>query len=108
MVADSDKDARRIAAAAYPRWRSAMEYLWQRSGTPFPLKDIYPLDYAALESIGHGIAGTPATVRGFLARMQQDTGVNTVLCQTMFGDMRFEDAARSIELLGSEVMPAFK
>lgn len=107
VVADSAAAAADIARAAYPRWRAAMEFLWQRAGVPFALKDIYPADFDALQAIGHGVAGTPAAVRDFIARLQQETGVNTVLCQMVFGDMRFDDAARSIELFGREVIPAF-
>ena len=84
-----------------------MEWLWRRSGVDFVLKDIYPTDFAALADIGHGIAGSPATVRDYLARLQSETGVNYVLCQMMFGDMNFADASHSIRLFAREVMPAF-
>ena len=97
----------KIAQAAYPRWREAMDFIWRRSGVEFTLKEIYPLDFAGLERIGHGIAGSPATVRDYMARLKDETGVNCVLCQMTFGDMTFEDAARSIQLFGREVIPAF-
>ena len=72
----------------------------------FVLKEIYPNDFDALERIGHGVAGSPATVRDYVARLQSDTGVNAVLCQMTFGDMRFEHAAHSIRLFGRDVIPA--
>src|SRR5262249_37696355 len=31
----------------------------------------------------------------------------TVLCQMIFGDMHFADAARSIRIFGREIIPAF-
>jgi alkanesulfonate monooxygenase SsuD/methylene tetrahydromethanopterin reductase-like flavin-dependent oxidoreductase (luciferase family) len=107
VVAETDDAARAIAAAAYPRWRDAIEFLWCRTNADFVLKDVYPRDFAALERIGHGIAGSPATVRDYLVRLQEETGVNSVLCQMVFGDMRFDDAARSIGLFGGEIIPAF-
>ena len=107
VVADSDAEAQRIASKAYPRWRDAMDFLWRRSNVEFVLKDIYPKDFAALQAIGHGIAGSPATVRDYLAWLQADTGVNYVLCQMVFGAMRFEQAEQSIRLFAREVMPAF-
>jgi alkanesulfonate monooxygenase SsuD/methylene tetrahydromethanopterin reductase-like flavin-dependent oxidoreductase (luciferase family) len=107
VVADTDADAQRIAQAAYSRWREAMDFIWRRSGVEFVLKEIYPLDFASLVAIGHGIAGSPSTVRDYIARLQADTGVNTVLCQMVFGDMNFSDATHSIELFGREVIPAF-
>ena len=65
--------------------------------------------FDALAAIGHGIAGSPATrARLSRATCSGETGVNYVLCQMMFGDMNFADAAHSIELFAREVMPAFK
>lgn len=107
VVAETDDAARAIAGTAYPRWRDAIEFLWRRTNADFVLKDIYPRDFAALERIGHGIAGSPATIKDYLVRLREETGVNTVLCQMVFGDMRFDDAARSIGLFGREIIPAF-
>ncbi|MGH6665687.1 MAG: LLM class flavin-dependent oxidoreductase [Pseudolabrys sp.] len=107
VVADTNDEAQRIAAAAYPRWRKAMDYLWRRSGVEFVLKDIYPEDFDDLARIGHGIAGSPSTVRDTIAKLQKETGVNTVLCQMVFGDISFDDATHSIRLFGREVIPAF-
>jgi alkanesulfonate monooxygenase SsuD/methylene tetrahydromethanopterin reductase-like flavin-dependent oxidoreductase (luciferase family) len=108
VVAQTDAQAERIAAAAYPRWRQAMDWLWRRSGVAFALKEIYPEDFSTLAAIGHGVAGSPASVRDYLARLERETGVNYVLCQMVFGNMNFADAAHSIELFAREVMPAFK
>jgi alkanesulfonate monooxygenase SsuD/methylene tetrahydromethanopterin reductase-like flavin-dependent oxidoreductase (luciferase family) len=107
VVAETDEAARRIADAAYPPWRGAMDWIWRRSGTAFTLREIYPEDFAALARIGHGVAGSPTTVRDYVAQLRAETGVNYVLCQMAFGEMREEDAARSIELFAREVMPAF-
>jgi alkanesulfonate monooxygenase SsuD/methylene tetrahydromethanopterin reductase-like flavin-dependent oxidoreductase (luciferase family) len=108
VVADTDAAAEKIARDAYPRWRAAMEYLWKRSGQDFSLKDIYPADFAGLQAIGHGIAGSPATVRDYIARLEREAGINYVLCQMAFGDMNFDDASHSIKLFGKEVMPEFR
>ena len=108
VVAESDAQAQRIARNAYPRWRAAMEFLWKRSGQDFLLKEIYPMDFEALQAIGHGIAGSPATVREYIARLEREAGVNYVLCQMVFGDMNFSDATHSIKLFGQEVMREFR
>jgi len=107
VVADTDAEARRIAVGAYKHWREAMDWIWRRSGADFTLRDIYPADFAALEAIGHGIAGSPSTVRDYIARLEGETGVNYVLCQMTFGDMNFADAEHSIRLFAREVMPKF-
>ncbi|HEY0302896.1 MAG TPA: LLM class flavin-dependent oxidoreductase [Rhizomicrobium sp.] len=108
VVAESDAQAQRIARDAYPRWRAAMEFLWKRSGQDFLLKEIYPMAFDDLQAIGHGIAGSPATVRDYIARLERDAGINYVLCQMMFGDMNFSDATHSINLFGAEVMREFR
>ncbi len=107
VVADTDAEAQRVAQPAYRRWRDAMEFIWRRSNVEFVLKQIYPMEFSELERIGHGIAGSPATVRDYVTALQRDTGVNYVLCQMVFGDMKFNDASHSIELFAREVMPAF-
>jgi alkanesulfonate monooxygenase SsuD/methylene tetrahydromethanopterin reductase-like flavin-dependent oxidoreductase (luciferase family) len=107
VVADTDEEARRIAESAYTRWRRAMDWIWRRSGVPFTLSEIYPDDFAALMRIGHGIAGAPPTVRDYVRNLHEETGVNYLLCQTVFGGMGVRDAERSLTLLAREVMPAF-
>jgi alkanesulfonate monooxygenase SsuD/methylene tetrahydromethanopterin reductase-like flavin-dependent oxidoreductase (luciferase family) len=107
VVAETDDEAKRIARAAYPRWIEAMTFLWRRSQLDFTLREIYPRDFDALEGIGHGIAGSPATVRTYLQSLERDTGVNYMLCQMVFGDIGFDDAAASLRLFAREVMPAF-
>jgi alkanesulfonate monooxygenase SsuD/methylene tetrahydromethanopterin reductase-like flavin-dependent oxidoreductase (luciferase family) len=108
VVARTDDEAKHIARARYPRWRAAIEYIWRRSKTEFTLKDIYPPDFDGLEKIGHGIAGSPATVRAYLETLERQTGVNYVLCQMIFGDMTEDEATASLTLFGQEVMPAFR
>jgi alkanesulfonate monooxygenase SsuD/methylene tetrahydromethanopterin reductase-like flavin-dependent oxidoreductase (luciferase family) len=105
VVADTDAEAERIAAAAYPRWRKHMDWIWRRAEVPFTLKEIYPESFAELAAIGHGVAGSPATVRDYIARLQDETGINYVLGQMVFGDMALDDARRSLTLFAREVMP---
>ncbi|MEP7030502.1 MAG: LLM class flavin-dependent oxidoreductase [Pseudolabrys sp.] len=107
VVADTDAAAQKIAQGAYRRWRDAMDYIWRRAGVPFTLAEIYPGEFSQLQDIGHGIAGSPATVRDYIARLEAEAGINYVLCQMMFGDIAFDDATHSIKLFASEVMPAF-
>jgi alkanesulfonate monooxygenase SsuD/methylene tetrahydromethanopterin reductase-like flavin-dependent oxidoreductase (luciferase family) len=107
VVASTDDEAKRIARRAYAPWAKAIAFLWEHTGQDFVLKEIYPKEFDALEAIGHGIAGSPATVRRYLETLQHETGVNYVLCQMVFGDMNSDDASHSIRLLAREVMPAF-
>jgi alkanesulfonate monooxygenase SsuD/methylene tetrahydromethanopterin reductase-like flavin-dependent oxidoreductase (luciferase family) len=107
VVAPTDAEAKQMARPAYAMWREAIEMLWARSGMNFPLTPVYPRSFDELEAIGHGIAGSPASVRDYIGRLQQESGVNYVLAQTMFGNLGFEEASSSIRLFAREVAPAF-
>jgi len=108
VVAATDDAAGRIARRAYARWIDAMTYIWRRGGIEFPLADVYPRDWDALETIGHGAAGSPDTVAAYLDDLQRQTGINYVLCQMTFGDMSFAEAATALDLFGREIAPRFK
>jgi alkanesulfonate monooxygenase SsuD/methylene tetrahydromethanopterin reductase-like flavin-dependent oxidoreductase (luciferase family) len=107
VVAQTDRAAQALAARAYASWRAAIEYIWKHARADFTLGAVYPETFEDLSRIGHGVAGSPQTVRRYLENLQQETGVNYVLAQLVFGDMRYEEAASSIRLFGREVMPAF-
>jgi alkanesulfonate monooxygenase SsuD/methylene tetrahydromethanopterin reductase-like flavin-dependent oxidoreductase (luciferase family) len=107
VVAPTDAEAKQMARPAYAMWREAIELLWARSGVNFPLTPVYPRSFDELEAIGHGAAGSPASVRDYIGRLQQESGVNYVLAQTMFGNLGFEEASSSIRLFAREVAPAF-
>jgi alkanesulfonate monooxygenase SsuD/methylene tetrahydromethanopterin reductase-like flavin-dependent oxidoreductase (luciferase family) len=108
VVAATDDEAKRIARRAYPRWAAAIAFLWERAGQDFALKEIYPKDFDALQNIGHGIAGSPQTVRRYISDLQAETGVNYVLCQMIFGYMTFVEAKTSLGLFARDVIPHFK
>ena len=107
VVAPTDAEAKHMARRAYAIWREAIELLWKRSGVPFGLAPVYPTTFDELEAIGNGIAGSPATVRDYVVRLHEDSGVNYLLSQMMFGDLTFEEASTSMQLFAREVMPAF-
>jgi alkanesulfonate monooxygenase SsuD/methylene tetrahydromethanopterin reductase-like flavin-dependent oxidoreductase (luciferase family) len=108
VVAETDGEAQRIARDAYAGWRDAMGFIWERSAVDFVLAGIYPKSFEELQAIGHGIAGTPTTVRAYLDDLKRETGINYLLGQMVFGNMSFATAATSLRLFAREVMPAFK
>jgi alkanesulfonate monooxygenase SsuD/methylene tetrahydromethanopterin reductase-like flavin-dependent oxidoreductase (luciferase family) len=107
VVAETDGEARDIARRAYPAWRHHMGLLWHRYNVPFPLEASLPPDFATVLERGDAVAGTPATVRDFIAHEIAETGVNYYVCDFAFGTISHEDALRSTELFAREVMPAF-
>jgi alkanesulfonate monooxygenase SsuD/methylene tetrahydromethanopterin reductase-like flavin-dependent oxidoreductase (luciferase family) len=107
IVAETDGKARDIARRAYPAWRHHMGLLWHEYNVPFPLEASLPPDFETVLERGDAVAGTPETVRDFIAHEIAETGVNYYVCDFAFGTMSHEDALRSTELFAKEVMPAF-
>lgn len=107
VVAPTDTEAKAMARRAYAIWREAIELLWKRSGVPFVLAPVYPATFDELEAIGNGVAGSPSTVRDYVARLHEESGVNYVLAQMMFGDLSYEEASTSLQLFARDVVPAF-
>jgi alkanesulfonate monooxygenase SsuD/methylene tetrahydromethanopterin reductase-like flavin-dependent oxidoreductase (luciferase family) len=107
VLAESEREAREVAARAYRPWRRHMEFLWEKYGVPFPLKAALPDEFEALQERGHAIAGTPAQVRDYIAGEAEEAGVNYFVCDFAFGSIGLEEALRSVELFARDVMPAF-
>jgi alkanesulfonate monooxygenase SsuD/methylene tetrahydromethanopterin reductase-like flavin-dependent oxidoreductase (luciferase family) len=107
IVADSDSEARDIARRAYPAWRHHMGLLWHKYKVPFPLEASLPPDFEVVLERGDAVAGSPATVRDFIAHEIKEMGVNYYVCDFAFGTISHDDAMRSTELFAKEVMPAF-
>jgi alkanesulfonate monooxygenase SsuD/methylene tetrahydromethanopterin reductase-like flavin-dependent oxidoreductase (luciferase family) len=108
VVADTDEAARKIANRAFPRWRSSFRWLFARHGAEPRIAGLYPLTFDEMMAIDNGVAGSPATVRDFLAAEIEASGCNYLLSWFAFGDMTREESLRSIELFAHEVMPAFR
>lgn len=107
VVADSDEEALAIARPAFARWRASFVQLWEARGAMNPFVAATPQDWDALEARGAGCAGSPETVRAFIAREAETVSFNYYMAQLAFGDMTVAQVRRSAELFGAEVMPAF-
>jgi alkanesulfonate monooxygenase SsuD/methylene tetrahydromethanopterin reductase-like flavin-dependent oxidoreductase (luciferase family) len=107
VVAESDAKALDIARGAYRSWRHHMAFLWEWAGVEFPIGMIYPKEFDALLAMGMGVAGTPETVRRYIASTAAATGITYFVCDMAFGSIPFEAASRSVDLFAREVMPKF-
>ena len=107
VVADTDEAALSIARRAYPRWRSNFRWLFARHGAEPRIATLYPPTFDELAATDNGIAGSPRTVREFIAAEVEATGSNYFVSWLAFGDMTLAESLRSLELLSREVMPAF-
>ena len=107
VVADTDEAAMAIARRAYPRWRGSFRWLFARHGTEPRVIGIYPPSFDDLMALNNGIAGSPETVRRFIAAEVEANGCNYFVPQMVFGDMTLKESLRSVELFAKEIMPAF-
>jgi len=107
VVADSDADALAIARRAYLRWRASFVYLSELNGA---LPDS-PLNVDSFDQLirqGQAIAGSPETVRNFLAEQIADSAANYLVGQFCFGDLALDEMLRSVALFATHVMPALQ
>jgi alkanesulfonate monooxygenase SsuD/methylene tetrahydromethanopterin reductase-like flavin-dependent oxidoreductase (luciferase family) len=107
VVADSDTKAMEIARRAYLRWRSSFTYLSDMNGTT-PNSPLRVESFDKLIRQGQAIAGSPETVRSFLAAQIGDSGANYVVGQFCFGDLKFDEMVCSVALFAEQVMPALR
>jgi alkanesulfonate monooxygenase SsuD/methylene tetrahydromethanopterin reductase-like flavin-dependent oxidoreductase (luciferase family) len=107
VVADSDAKAMTIARRAYLRWRASFTYLSEMNGT-MPNSPLRVESFDALIGQGQAIAGSPETVRKFLAAQVEDSKVNYIVGQFCFGDLTLEEMLRSVKLFATEVKPALQ
>ena len=108
VVADTDEKALEIARRAYPRWRSNFFWLFRRHGSAPRVGDLYPESFDQLAALKTAVAGSPQTVRDFIAAEIEETSPNYFVPWLAFGDMTVEETLHSVDLFAREVMPAFR
>jgi alkanesulfonate monooxygenase SsuD/methylene tetrahydromethanopterin reductase-like flavin-dependent oxidoreductase (luciferase family) len=103
-VAPTDAEAERIAARAWACFAQSFNWLVNWLGRPvFPL----PAGFAAAQAAGMAFAGSPQSVREWVAATRAAAGIDYLLIEPVFGDMSHAEALQGVELFGAEVMPAF-
>ena len=107
VVADTDEEALAIGRRAYPRWRSNFFWLFRRHGSAPRVGDLYPESFDQLAALRTAVAGSPQTVRDFIAAEIEETSPNYFVPWLAFGDMTVDEALHSVDLFAREVMPAF-
>jgi alkanesulfonate monooxygenase SsuD/methylene tetrahydromethanopterin reductase-like flavin-dependent oxidoreductase (luciferase family) len=107
VVADDDATALAIARRAYLRWRASFTYLFEMHGT-LPDSPLRVESFDHLIGQGQAIAGSPETVRAFLAAQIEDSKANYLVGQFCFGDLTFDEMRRSVDLFAAHIMPALR
>lgn len=105
VLADTDAQALDTAERAYASWLGHMRLLWDRHGMEFPLG--LPPEIGPMIEAGAAFAGTAAGFRDFIAERVESIGADYITCDVAFGNTTFDEAMRTTELLGREVIPAF-
>lgn len=105
VLADTDARALKIAQRAYASWLGHMRLLWDQHGMEFPLG--LPPEVGPMIEAGAAFAGTAAGFRRFVAQSVESIGANYLACDVAFGDMTFDEAMHTTELIGTEIIPAF-
>jgi alkanesulfonate monooxygenase SsuD/methylene tetrahydromethanopterin reductase-like flavin-dependent oxidoreductase (luciferase family) len=107
VVAGNDAEAMTIARRAYLRWRTSFVHLSAMNGI---LPDS-PLNVESFDQLirqGQAIAGSPETVRAFLAAQIEQIRANYLVGQFCFGDLALDEMLRSVALFATHVMPALQ
>ncbi|MEO7405172.1 MAG: LLM class flavin-dependent oxidoreductase [Burkholderiales bacterium] len=109
VIAPSDEEALAIARRAYSYWHKSFWYLWNEHNKlgVKPPTATYPESFDELLGRGQALAGSPATVRTAIREQADQAGLNYMALDLAFGDIGFDDVARSVDLFAREVMPAF-
>jgi alkanesulfonate monooxygenase SsuD/methylene tetrahydromethanopterin reductase-like flavin-dependent oxidoreductase (luciferase family) len=104
FIADSDREAERIARPAFKQWFDALAWLWIRRGD-FPPIAVSP-DYDEARRSGTLVVGSPDTVRRELLEQARVVGFDYLVLQLAFGSLGHANEMRSLALFADEVMPA--
>jgi alkanesulfonate monooxygenase SsuD/methylene tetrahydromethanopterin reductase-like flavin-dependent oxidoreductase (luciferase family) len=107
VLGTTEEAALEAARPAYRRWRTSFMKLWLQHGKLPSPHAIFPETFDEARQAGRAIAGTPDQVLAALRRLEEESGVNYLLCRFAFGDMPVEAALRSVELFARGVMPSF-
>jgi len=109
VVADSEEEARAIAAPAVQHLHSNLTYLLRVHANSDFVKRLNIPGTADLDDnlrLGTVIAGTPDQVIHAITEQVAELGINYLISYMFFGCMTLPQALRSLQLFRTEVMPA--
>jgi alkanesulfonate monooxygenase SsuD/methylene tetrahydromethanopterin reductase-like flavin-dependent oxidoreductase (luciferase family) len=107
VVADTDAEAVGIARRAHADFNAKLRWLWDRSGQSQAFPAHFVPDFDAAMAAGITCAGSPATMRDYLAKQFAESGITYLAAGLFFGTMTYEECRSSLTLFAREVMPEF-
>jgi len=105
VVGDNDRDTIAVAKRAFKVWYDSLVHLWRAHDVALPTQ-IFPSDFDEAVGLGYVVAGSVARVTDRLRADIEQSGINYGLCRFAYGDLSFEESARSVRLFARGVMPA--
>jgi alkanesulfonate monooxygenase SsuD/methylene tetrahydromethanopterin reductase-like flavin-dependent oxidoreductase (luciferase family) len=105
VLAETDAQALSTAERAYASWLGHMRWLWDQHNMEFPLR--LPPEIGPMLEAGAAFAGTAAGFGDFVSQSVAAIGANYITCDVAFGNMTFDEAMRTTQLIGQNVIPAF-
>ncbi len=102
FVSESDAEADAIARRAYAVWYDSFAKLWRHFGK---IPGAYSADFDEAKSLDAVIAGSPETVSAEIARQVDAAGLNYFVCRFAYGDLSYQESARSLALFSDAVAP---
>jgi alkanesulfonate monooxygenase SsuD/methylene tetrahydromethanopterin reductase-like flavin-dependent oxidoreductase (luciferase family) len=103
VVADTDAEAVALARTAYAMYSDHTQHLARMYGTRKRREWVSDFDEA--RAAGLIAAGSPKTVRDYLANFIDESGINYLAVRIAFGDLTLEQSLHSLELLTEQVFP---
>ena len=104
-VAETDAEAEARGRPAFDNWFASFAKLWRAFGSS-PVR--YPDNFDDARRMGVITVGSPETVRAEIAEQEAESGFNYFVSRMAYGDLTFQESARSLDLFASEVMPYFR
>jgi alkanesulfonate monooxygenase SsuD/methylene tetrahydromethanopterin reductase-like flavin-dependent oxidoreductase (luciferase family) len=103
VVADTDAEAEALARSAYAMYSDHTQHLAKMYNTQ--KRRVWRSDFDEARAAGLIAAGSPATVRDYLADFIDESGINYLAVRIAFGDLTLEQSRRSLDLLTERVFP---
>lgn len=105
LVADTDRQAERLARESYSVFYRNIMQLWMENNV---ISTLIAPDYDAAVHFDVLYAGSPDTVTAQLQEYFTTTGGNYLALEVAWGSLNHEQSLRSLELLTREVLPTFE
>jgi alkanesulfonate monooxygenase SsuD/methylene tetrahydromethanopterin reductase-like flavin-dependent oxidoreductase (luciferase family) len=103
VVADTDAEAVKLARSAYAMYSDHTQHLARMYNTQ--KRRVWRSDFDEARAAGLIAAGSPQTVRDYLANFIDESGINYLAVRIAFGDLTLEQSRHSLDLLTEHVFP---